>query len=60
MGTLTPVTPTTWGHRMASHLNVLVLESVREFIRCRIVRLVLRQVRGGVIPCRLAWSLAWE
>jgi uncharacterized protein (DUF2062 family) len=44
--------------RRASHLNVLVPESVREFIRCRILRPLLRQLRGGVTPRRLAWSLA--
>jgi len=40
------------------HLNVLVPESVREFSRCRILRPLLRQLRGGVTPRRLAWSLA--
>ena len=44
--------------RRASHLNVLVPQSVREFIRCRILRPLLRQLRGGVTPRRLAWSLA--
>jgi uncharacterized protein (DUF2062 family) len=43
----------------ASHLNVLVPESVREFIRCKIMRPLLRQLRGGVTPRRLAWSLAF-
>ena len=37
---------------------VLVPESVREFFRCRILRPLLRQLRGGVTPRRLAWSLA--
>jgi hypothetical protein len=37
---------------------VLVPGSVREFIRCRILRPLLRQLRGGVTPRRLAWSLA--
>jgi uncharacterized protein (DUF2062 family) len=37
---------------------VLVPQSVREFIRCRILRPLLRQLRGGVTPRRLAWSLA--
>lgn len=37
---------------------MLVPESVREFIRCRILRPLLRQLRGGVTPRRLAWSLA--
>lgn len=33
-------------------------ESIREFFRCRILRPLLRQLRGGVTPRRLAWSLA--
>jgi uncharacterized protein (DUF2062 family) len=37
---------------------VLVPESVREFFRSRILRPLLRQLRGGVTPRRLAWSLA--
>jgi uncharacterized protein (DUF2062 family) len=37
---------------------VLVPESVRELFRCRILRPLLRQLRGGVTPRRLAWSLA--
>jgi uncharacterized protein (DUF2062 family) len=31
---------------------------MREFFRCRIVRPLLRQLRGGVTPRRLAWSLS--
>jgi uncharacterized protein (DUF2062 family) len=31
---------------------------VREFFRCKILRPLLRQLRGGVTPRRLAWSLA--
>jgi uncharacterized protein (DUF2062 family) len=37
---------------------VLVPEYVREFFRCKILRPILRQLRGGVTPRRLAWSLA--
>jgi len=37
---------------------VLLSESIREFLRCRILRPLLRQLRGGVTPRRLAWSLA--
>jgi hypothetical protein len=37
---------------------LLVPESVREWFRCRILRPWLRQLRGGVTPRRLAWSLA--
>jgi uncharacterized protein (DUF2062 family) len=37
---------------------VLIPEPVRKFIRCKILRPVLRQLRGGVTPRRLAWSLA--
>ena len=37
---------------------LLIPQSVREWIRCRILRPLLRQLRGGVTPRRLAWSLA--
>lgn len=37
---------------------MLVPESVHEFFRCRVLRPLLRQLRGGVTPRRLAWSLA--
>jgi len=37
---------------------VLVPEAVREFFRCRVLRPLLRLLRGGVTPRRLAWSLA--
>lgn len=37
---------------------MLVPESIREFVRCRILRPLLRLLRGGVTPRRLAWSLA--
>jgi len=37
---------------------MLLPESIREFLRCRILRPLLRQMRGGVTPKRLAWSLA--
>ncbi len=43
---------------MAYHSNMLLPESIREFFRCRILRPLLRQLRGGVTPRRLAWSLA--
>ncbi len=33
-------------------------ESIREFLRCNILRPLLRQLRGGVTTRRLAWSLA--
>ena len=36
----------------------LVPESIHELIRCRVLRPLLRQLRGGVTPRRLAWSLA--
>ena len=42
----------------ASQLNVLVPESFRKFFRCKILLPLLRQLRGGVTPRRLAWSLA--
>jgi hypothetical protein len=37
---------------------VLVPEFLREFFRCRVLRPLLRQLRGGVTPRRMAWSLA--
>jgi len=37
---------------------MLLPEAVREFVRCKILRPVLRQLRGGVSPQRMAWSLA--
>jgi uncharacterized protein (DUF2062 family) len=37
---------------------LLVSQSVREWFRCRVLRPLLRQLRGGVTPRRLAWSLA--
>jgi len=37
---------------------VLVPEVIREFFRRRILRPLLHQLRGGVTPRRLAWSLA--
>jgi uncharacterized protein (DUF2062 family) len=37
---------------------VLVPEPIREFVRCRILRPLLRLLRGGATPRRLAWSLA--
>ena len=37
---------------------MLVPDSVREFFRCKVLRPLLRQLRGGVTPRRLAWSLA--
>ena len=37
---------------------VLVPESIREWFRCHVLRPLLRVLRGGVTPRRLAWSLA--
>ncbi len=37
---------------------MLVPEAVRHFFRCKVLRPLLRQLRGGVTPRRLAWSLA--
>ena len=42
----------------ASHYAVLVPKPIREFFRCRLLRPLLRQLRGGTTPRRLAWSLA--
>ena len=39
-------------------LVVLKHNFIREFFRCRILRPLLRLLRGGVTPRRLAWSLA--
>ncbi len=38
---------------------MLVPEFVREFVRCKVLRPLLRQLRGGVTPRRMAWSLAF-
>ena len=37
---------------------MLLPEFIREFIRCKILRPLLRLMRGGITPRRLAWSLA--
>jgi uncharacterized protein (DUF2062 family) len=37
---------------------VVAAFSIREFFRCRVLRPLLRQLRGGVTPRRMAWSLA--
>lgn len=37
---------------------MLVPQFLREFFRCKILRPLLRQLRGGVTPRRMAWSLA--
>ena len=37
---------------------VLVPQSIREWVRCHVLRPLLRALRGGVTPRRLAWSLA--
>jgi uncharacterized protein (DUF2062 family) len=37
---------------------VLIPEPIREFLRCKVLRPLLRILRGGVTPRRLAWSLA--
>lgn len=39
-------------------VNVLVPGSIREWFRCHVLRPLLRVLRGGVTPRRLAWSLA--
>lgn len=38
---------------------MLIGERAREFIRCHVLRPLLRLLRGGVTPRRLAWSLAF-
>lgn len=37
---------------------MLLSQGVREFLRCHVLRPLLRVLRGGVTPRRLAWSLA--
>lgn len=37
---------------------VLLQEKIREWVRCHVLRPLLRLLRGGVTPRRLAWSLA--
>ncbi len=37
---------------------MLIPESIREFLRRKVLRPLLLQLRGGVTPRRLAWSLA--
>lgn len=37
---------------------MIVPQRIRQFIRCRILRPLLRLLRRGVSPKRLAWSLA--
>ncbi|HXS76500.1 MAG TPA: DUF2062 domain-containing protein [Terracidiphilus sp.] len=37
---------------------MLVPEPIREWFRCHVLRPLLRALRGGVTPRRLAWSLA--
>ena len=37
---------------------LLVPRPVRQFLRCKILRPLLRQLRGGATTRRLAWSLA--
>jgi uncharacterized protein (DUF2062 family) len=41
-----------------SYRTVFISETIREFIRCRVLRPLLRLLRGGVTPRRMAWSLA--
>jgi hypothetical protein len=49
--------PSMW-RRASKPVVLLVPEFVRELFRCQILRPLLRQLRGGVTPRRLAWSLA--
>lgn len=37
---------------------MLIPQSIREWLRCHVLRPLLRLLRGGVTPRRLAWSLA--
>ncbi len=38
---------------------MLVPEFIREWFRCHVLRPLLRLLRGGITPRRLAWSLAF-
>ena len=49
---------TTGSFGAASDHVVEIRERVSEFFRCRVLRPLLRQMKGGVTPRRLAWSLA--
>lgn len=42
----------------ASNVCVLLPQMIREWFRCHVLRPLLRLLRGGVTPRRLAWSLA--
>jgi uncharacterized protein (DUF2062 family) len=46
------------GHGARHHSQCARARSIREWFRCRILRPMLRQLRGGVTPLRLAWSVA--
>lgn len=50
--------PTTNSLAIDVPLIVLLPFTVREFLRSKLLRPLLRQLRGGVTPRRLAWSLA--
>ncbi len=39
--------------------HMLVPQSIREWFRCHVLHPLLRLLRGGVTPKRLAWSLAF-
>jgi uncharacterized protein (DUF2062 family) len=39
-------------------VNVLVPQSIRAWLRCHVLRPLLRALHGGITPRRLAWSLA--
>src|ERR1700750_3036640 len=47
-----------WMDSGGVQVNVLVPQSIREWLRCHVLRPLLRALRGGVTPRRLAWSLA--
>src|ERR1700756_2767582 len=47
-----------WMDSGGVQVNVLVPQSIREWLRCQVLRPLLRLLRGGVTPRRLAWSLA--
>ncbi len=50
--------PMAAGREVGVQASVLVPQSIREWFRCHVLRPLLRVMRGGVTPKRLAWSLA--
>jgi uncharacterized protein (DUF2062 family) len=56
--TFAPTIPLLKASKLMCWCYVLVPESIREWFRRNVLRPLLRVLRGGVTPRRLAWSLA--